>query len=423
MATDEAPVYEFGNFRLEVGERRLLRNGRPIPLTTKVFDTLSVLLERSGRLFTKDELMQRIWPDAVVEENNLSHNISVLRRELGERSGGPRFIETVPRVGYRFVADVRQSGSAARPLPPHVPGASARTPRQDIRFCTSTDGTRIAYSMVGTGPPLAKTANWLSHIEYEWDSPVWKHWAREISRRHSLVRWDERGCGLSDWTVDELSLDAWVRDQQTVVDALGLGRFALLGISQGGAVALAYAVQHPEHVSHLILCGAYTCGWRHRADPRELEARMALLNLTRLGWGQNNPAFRQLFTTRFIPDAGAAEMEWFNDLQRVSTSPENAARLMDTFSRLDVRPLLADVKVPTLVLHSQHDGVVPFDEGRLLAAGIRGSTFVPLPSRNHLLLEHEPAWPIFLRELGAFLGWPDPGSRRSTRPRGTGAGT
>ena len=413
MATDEAPVYQFGNFRLEVRERRLLHNGRPIPLTTKVFETLRVLLERSGRLFTKDELMQRLWPDAVVEENNLNHNISVLRRALGEQPGGPRFIETVPRVGYRFVADVKQSGFATSPPPddpPGAPGVSARTLRQEIRFCTSGDGTRIAYSMVGTGPPLAKTANWLSHIEYEWDSPVWKHWVSEISQRHSLVRWDERGCGLSDWTVDELSLDAWVRDQETVVNALGLGRFALLGISQGGAVAIAYAARHPERVSHLILCGAYTCGWRHRADPRDLEARTALLNLTRLGWGQNNPAFRQLFTTRFIPDAGAAEMEWFNDLQRVSTSPENAARLMDAFSRLDVRPLLADIEVPTLVFHSRQDGVVPFDEGRLLAAGIRGSTFIPLPGRNHLLLEHEPAWPIFLRELGAFLGWPDTGA-------------
>jgi len=406
MATDEAPVYEFENFRLEVRERRLLRDGHPIPLTTKVFDTLSVLIARSGRLLTKDELMQHVWPNTVVEENNLNHNISVLRHALGEQPGGPRFIETVPRVGYRFVAGVRQLGSAA-PSSPQVPVASARTLRQEIRFCTSGDGTRIAYSTVGKGSPLAKTANWLSHIEYEWDSPVWKHWVREISQRHSLVRWDERGCGLSDWAVDELSLDAWVRDQETVVDTLGLDRFALLGISQGGAVAIAYAARHPERVSHLILCGAYTCGWRHRADPREVEARTALLNLTRLGWGQNNAAFRQLFTTRFIPDAGAAEMEWFNDLQRVSTSPENAARQMDAFSRLDVRPLLADVKVPTIIFHSQHDGVVPFDQGRLLAAGIRGSRFVPLPSRNHLLLEHEPAWPIFLSELGSFIGWSD----------------
>jgi pimeloyl-ACP methyl ester carboxylesterase/DNA-binding winged helix-turn-helix (wHTH) protein len=405
MATDEAAVYEFGNFRLEVGERRLLRDGRPIPLTTKVFETLTVLVARSGRLLTKDELMQHVWPDTVVEENNLNHNISVLRHALGEQAGGTRFIETVPRVGYRFVAVVTQLGSASLGPLTEVSAGSARTLRQEIRFCTSGDGTRIAYSTVGKGTPLAKTANWLSHIEYEWDSPVWKHWLREIAERHSLVRWDERGCGLSDWAVDELSLDAWVRDQETVVDALGLERFALLGISQGGAVAVAYAARHPERVSHLVLCGAYTCGWRHRADAHEIEARTALLNLTRLGWGQNNAAFRQLFTTRFIPDAGVAEMEWFNDLQRVSTSPENAARQMDAFSRLDVRPLLADVKVPTIIFHSQHDGVVPFEQGRLLAAGIRGSRFVPLASRNHLLLEREPAWPIFLSELGAFLGW------------------
>jgi len=406
MATDEAPVYAFGNFRLDVGERRLLREGRPIPLTTKVFETLVVLLERPGRLLTKDELVRRLWPDTVVEENNLTQNISVLRRALGRQPSGESFIETVPRVGYRFVGDVTPPRATAPPPPTALP-APARTRRQEIRFCTSGDGTRIAYSTVGEGPPLAKAANWLSHIEYEWDSPVWTHWIREISQRHLFVRWDERGSGLSDWTADDLSLDAWVRDQEAVVDALGLDRFALLGISQGGAVAMAYAARHPERVSHLVLCGAYTCGWQHRGDSRELEARTALLSLIRLGWGQNNPAFRQLFTTRFIPDAGAAEMEWFSHLQRVSTSPENAARLMEAFSRIDVRPLLAEIRVPTIVFHAQHDGVVPFDEGRRLAAGIKDAKFIPLPSRNHLLLEHEPAWPVFLRELGTFLGWPE----------------
>lgn len=416
MATDEAPVYEFGDFRLDERERRLLRDGHPIALTTKVFETLRVLLERSGRLVTKDELLRLIWPDTVVEENNLSHNISVLRRVLGELPTGKPFIETVPRVGYRFVADVTQSALASSAQPPIRSAASAGTLRQEIRFCTSSDGTRIAYSTVGTGPPLAKAANWLSHIEHEWDSPVWRHWIRATSQRHRLVRWDERGCGLSDWNVEDLSLEAWVRDQEAVVDTLGLERFALLGISQGGAVAAAYAARHPERVSHLVLCGAYGRGWRHRANVNEIEARTALLNLTRLGWGQNNPAFRQMFTTRFIPDAGPDEMEWFNDLQRVSTSPENAARLMDTFSRLDVRAVLPDIAVPTIVFHSQHDGVVPFDEGRRLAAGIRGSTFVPLPSRNHLLLEREPAWTIFLRELGAFLGWPESVTPPDPRP-------
>jgi DNA-binding winged helix-turn-helix (wHTH) protein/pimeloyl-ACP methyl ester carboxylesterase len=416
MPTDQAPVYDFGNFRLEPRERRLLRDGSPIPLTTKVFDTLRVLLERAGRLVTKDELMQLLWPNTIVEENNLNHNVSVLRRALGEQPDGPRFIETVPRVGYRFVAQVTQPGfaSTSGSRLPDAPTASAKTERQEIRFCTARDGTRIAYSTVGTGPPLAKAANWLSHIEYEWDSPVWGHWIREISRRHQLVRWDERGCGLSDWNAEDLSLDAWVRDQETVVDTLGLERFVLLGISQGGAVAAAYAARHPERVSHLVLCGTYACGWRHRADQNEVEARTALLNLTRLGWGRNNPTFRQLFTSRFIPDAGPAELEWFNDLQRVSTSPESAARLMEAFSRMDVRPLLGDITVPTIVFHSRDDGVVPFEEGRRIAAGIRGSTFVPLPGRNHLLLQHEPAWSIFLTELGAFLGWPDVG--RPTDP-------
>ncbi len=403
MTTHDAAVYEFGEFRMDVRERQLLRKGRPIPLTAKVFDTLRVMLERAGRLVTKDELIQQLWPDTVVEENNLNQNISAVRKALGEQASGQRYIETVPRVGYRFVAAVTRSGVSA-PLPPPS-AASARTERQEVRFCTTPDGVRIAYSSVGSGPPLVKTGNWLTHIEHEWDSPVWKHWIHAMSAHHQLVRWDERGCGLSDWYADDLSLDAWLRDADTVVDALQLERFTLLGISQGGAIAAAYAARHPERVSHLVLCGAYTCGWRHRATPREFESRTALLSLTRLGWGQDNPAFRQIFTTRFIPDAGPEQMEWFNDLQRVSTSPENAARLMDTLSQLDVRPLLGTISVPTIVFHSREDGVVPFEEGRRLAASIPTSRFVSLPSRNHLLLEHEPAWGIFLRELGEFLGW------------------
>jgi DNA-binding winged helix-turn-helix (wHTH) protein/pimeloyl-ACP methyl ester carboxylesterase len=401
MATDER-IYTFGDFRLDLREHRLLRDGQPVPLKRKVLDTLIVLLDRSGRLVTKDELMRDIWPDTVVEENNLTQHISALRRALGEQAGGQRYVETIPGVGYRFVAPVEHSGpSGGRPVP--VAPAAATTLRQEIRFCTTADQVRIAYSAVGSGPPLVKAANWLTHIEHEWDSPVWAHWIREMSRKHRLVRWDERGCGLSDWNPETLSLDALVQDMETVVDTLGLKRFALLGISQGGAVAIAYAARHPERVSHLVLSGAYTRGWRHRGSAADIEARTALLDLTRLGWGQNNPAFRQLFTTRFIPDAGPTEMEWFNDLQRLSTSPETAARLTETFSKLDVRPLLAHVTAPTIVFHAQHDGVVPFDEGRALAAGIQGATFVPLASRNHLLLEHEPAWRVFVRELDGFL--------------------
>ncbi len=234
---------------------------------------------------------------------------------------------------------------------------------------------------------------------------MWKHWIDEISRRHTFVRYDERGCGLSDWQVPDLSFETWVRDLETVVDALCLDRFDLLGISQGAAVAAAYAARHPERVGRLILFGGYARGWQFRGDAEDIEARTALIKLMRLGWGRNNPAFRQIFTTRFIPDPQPEHLEWFSELQLISASPENAARFMEEFSRIDVRALLADIQVPTVVFHCEGDTAIPFNEGRLLAADIGGARFVPLPSRNHLLIEPEPAWQILLRELGDFLGW------------------
>jgi pimeloyl-ACP methyl ester carboxylesterase len=349
--------------------------------------------------------MDALWPDAVVEENNLNHNISTLRRALGERATGRTYIETVPRVGYRFVAEVTRTAGGGPAISPAPPAAPERSLRQEIRFCTADDGVRIAFATTGSGSPLVKAANWLNHLEYEWESPVWTHWIDEIARHQAFVRYDERGCGLSDWQVADLSFDAWVRDLETVVAALGVERFDLLGISQGGAVAAAYAARHPERVRRLVLYGAYARGWRLRGDAREIEARTALVNLVRLGWGRDNPAFRDIFTRRFIPEAGPEQVAWFSTLQQVSASPENAARLMEEFSRVDVRPLLPSIRVPTIVFHCEADAAIPFDEGRLLAADIPGARFVPLPSRNHLVLAQEPAWPILAREMGAFLGW------------------
>jgi len=402
MPAANSPTFEFGPFRLEIGERRLMRDGEVVPLRTKVFDTLQVLVEHSGRLLTKRELMEHLWPDAVVEENNLTHNISTLRRALGEEPTGQHFIETVPRVGYRFVAQV--SGSTTAIAASSVVPEPSRTLRQEIRFCTAIDGARIAYSTTGSGVAFVKAANWLNHLEFEWESPVWKHWLGTISRHHTCVRYDERGCGLSDWQVDDLSFQSWVQDLETVVDRLAIDNFVLLGISQGAAVAATYAARHPGRVSRLVLFGGFARGWRHWEDREADEARTALVQLLRLGWGSNQ-AFQQVFTNMFIPDAGPEQVEWFNDLQRLSTSPENAARMMEEFARIDVRGVLGDVKTPTMVFHSDADLVIPFHEGRLLAAGIPGARFVPLPSRNHLVLEHEAAWQVLVRELGEFLGW------------------
>jgi len=207
---------------------------------------------------------------------------------------------------------------------------------QQIHFCTTADGARIAYATVGQGPPLLKAANWLSHLEFDWRSPIWRHLLAEFARDHTFIRYDERGNGLSDWNLPDLSFDAWVQDLESVVEAAGVDRFPLLGISQGGAVAIAYAARHPERVSHLILYGAYARGWAKRESPEEIEQRQAALTLVRLGWGKDNPAFRQMWTTLYAPDATQEQAQSFNDLQRVSTSPENAVRLMNEMGNIDV---------------------------------------------------------------------------------------
>ncbi|MCI4349096.1 MAG: alpha/beta fold hydrolase [Thermoplasmata archaeon] len=282
-----------------------------------------------------------------------------------------------------------------------------------IRFCSSTDRVNLAYSTTGSGYPLVRAAHYLSHLSFDLESPVWRPWIRDLSRDHELVRYDERGLGLSDWDVPSFTFDAWVRDLETVVDSLGLRRFALLGISQGGPVSIAYAARHPDRVSHLILYGAYALGWAKRPQhPEEAEIRKAMHRLMELGWGRDEPTFRQMFTTKFIPEASVEQMRWFNVLQKVSCSTENALKFDEAFSQIDVLRILPQVSVPTLILHAKDDRVVPFELGRQLAALIPGSRFVPLEGRNHILLESEPAWARFLEEIRTFVGVPAVSTRK-----------
>lgn len=290
----------------------------------------------------------------------------------------------------------------ARGTPSRV--ASRAIMEQRIHFCSAPDGARLAYATSGTGPPLVRAAHWLTHIEFDWRSPVWRPWLEGLSRDHTLIRFDPRGCGLSDREVAELSFEAWVSDLEAVVDAAGLGRFALFGASQGGPIAIAYAVRHPERVTRLILYGAFARGRMVRASTaRDAEEAETFVHLARVGWGTESPAFRQVFTTLFLPEGTPEQWRWFNDLQRVSTSGENAARLLDAFHHIDVRALCPQVRTPTLVLHAREDARIPFDEGRLLASLIPGAQFVPLESRNHILLASEPAWRDFMPAVDAFL--------------------
>lgn len=277
--------------------------------------------------------------------------------------------------------------------------------RQQLRFCRSRDGARIAIALLGKGPPLLRASHWLSHVELECHSPVTAPWIRELSRDHTYIRYDHRGCGLSDWTPPSFNLECWIEDLEAVVDTLGLTRFPLFGMSQGGAIAMAYAARHPERVSHLILLGAYARGRLRRAPTAsQQEEAETLLKLIRVGWGRDNPAFRQFFTALFIPECTREQQQWFNDFERLSATPENAAAILETLYQIDVVDLAETLRVPTLICHARHDALVPFEEGRLLAAAIPSARFIPLESRNHVLLEEEPAWPVFLSAVREFLG-------------------
>jgi len=244
-------------------------------------------------------------------------------------------------------------------------------------------------------------ANWLTHLEYDWESPVWRYWLEGLGRSHTVIRYDERGCGLSDRQLGELSVDRWVSDLETVVEAAGVERFTLLGVSQGGAVAIPYAVRHPERVERMVFYGSYAQGRNHRGDRRLAEALVAAV---RAGWNDPNPAFRRMFTMRFLPEGTPEQLAWYDDLQIRTTSAENAARLYETWSDVDVTDLAPRVEAETLVAHARGDAAVPFEQGRLLASLIPRSRLLPLESVNHLLLPDDPAWPVLLDELRSFTG-------------------
>ena len=276
---------------------------------------------------------------------------------------------------------------------------------QRIRYVRTTDGVRLAWADAGSGPVLVKAANWLTHLEYEWESPVWRHWIRFFSDNFRYLRYDERGCGMTDLNIGDLSLDRWVEDLEEVVAAANPQEpFTLLGMSQGGPVCVAYAVKHPERVSRLVLYGAYARGVFLRGDAKQESFYRAIIELVRVGWGSHNPAFRQVFTSRFIPGGTDEQLDWFNELCRNTLTPELAARLLESRAMLDVSSILGEVRAPTLVLHARRDAVAPIEEGRILAAGIPGAQFVELDSKNHILLENEPAWERFREVVLEFAG-------------------
>lgn len=276
--------------------------------------------------------------------------------------------------------------------------------RQSIRFCRADDGLRLAYSTMGKGPSLVRAAHYLTHLEYDLRNPLWRPWLAELSRHHTLVRYDPRGCGLSDRETGDLSLDRWVADLEAVVDAAGLERFALLGASQSGTIAIAYAARHPQRVERLVVYGGFIRGFmRRNPTPEQIRQWQMMLGLVELGWGQVNPAFRQMFSSILIPGGTPEQMRSLNEIERVCTTPECAARILASIHELDATEFAPRVACPTLVLNARGDLHVPHEEGRLLAALVPGARFVSLDTDNHILLEQEPAFKQFIAEVQEFL--------------------
>jgi pimeloyl-ACP methyl ester carboxylesterase/DNA-binding winged helix-turn-helix (wHTH) protein len=414
--------YLVGDAVIDTSRFLFERRGEAVHVQPQVFDVMSHLVEHRDRVVTKNELLDTIWGDRFVGESALTRRIKTARQLLGDDGISQSVIRTVHGRGYRWIADVTVD---AAPTAPRAPAATSSpesddrsSHQQQIRFCRTAEGARLAYATLGEGPPLVRAAHWITHLDYDFQSPVWRHWLEGLSRGRTLVRYDERGCGLSDHDPDDVSLEAFVHDLEVVVDEIGLERFPLIGLSQGGPVAVEYTRRHPERVTRLVLVNSYVRGRNHRAETEESRRHTEMQReMIRIGWGLDEHSFRLYFSSSFIPDASPDLWTDFAELLRRTTSAENALRIFDACADMDVAASAAELDLPTLIMHGRDELRIPFDESREYASLIRGSRLVPLDTRNHLIRPDEPAWEHLLRELDAFLSEPPESTgveRRST---------
>jgi DNA-binding winged helix-turn-helix (wHTH) protein/pimeloyl-ACP methyl ester carboxylesterase len=388
--------YQFEGGTLDTGRRELRHGERLVAVEPQVFDLLEFLIQHRDRVVTRDDLIAGVWGGRIVSESTLATRVNAARKAVGDDGAAQHFIKTVARKGFRFVADVRELPEEEKS------GTGAGGFSQKISFCRTSDNVAIALATVGSGPPLVKTANWLNHLEYDWESPIWSPSLKRLAQRFQLVRYDGRGNGLSDRDVADISQAGFERDLEAVVESAGLERFSLLALSQGVAAAVAFAVRHPQRVSRMILYGAYAQGRTRRKSEVDAETAKTMLAMMRQGWGQPDSAFMRAFSSLYLTDASRAHIGWFAEMQRHSTSGEIAARLRIACDDIDVTDMLPDIKVPTLVIHARHDHVSPYEQGRLLATRIPGARLVTLESENHIPEPDDPAWNRLMEEIETF---------------------
>jgi DNA-binding winged helix-turn-helix (wHTH) protein/pimeloyl-ACP methyl ester carboxylesterase len=391
MPTVSPRLIRFDVYVLDLQRCSLRRGEDQIELRPKAFDVLRYLVENPGRIISKEEFIKAVWPGIFVTDDALVQCVRDVRRALCDDAH--RIIKTVPRRGYLFTAE-----PTVAPLDGRVPDADP-----DIKFCRTTDGVNLAVACTGRGTPLVRIATWFNHLEHDWRVPFRGTLFRFLADRCQLIRYDGRGTGLSDRYVPDISFATFERDLEAVIDNLSLRPYALLGTSQGAAVAIAHAVRHPERVSKMVLHGGFALGRNKRGVTSDVETGQAYLTLMRHGWGDEHSAFLKQLSLLYFPSASAEGIKGLAELQRMATSADNAIRLRTACDYIDVVDLLPRVSTPTLIVHSRYDNAVPFEQGCLLASAIPNAKFVPLESENHVPLPDEPAWPVFTREIEAFL--------------------
>jgi class 3 adenylate cyclase/pimeloyl-ACP methyl ester carboxylesterase len=416
-----------GRIANTAGDSVLAEFGSVVDAVTCAVEIQRGMLERNSAIPMDQRIEFRIGinlGDVICEGTDIfgdGVNVAARLESIAERGGICISRQVLDQVEGKLDVTYRELGrqnlkNIAKPVEAYAIHLDAATSpgfrflttarlKQEIRYCKAPDGVRLAYATVGNGPPMLKSAHWMGHLEYDWEFPISRHLLFGLAKDHTLIRYDARGNGLSDWDVHDISLDSWVSDMETIADTVGLERFPLFGFSQGCPVAIAYAARHPERVSHLILYGGFAVGANRRASlTASGRERLAAMNtLVRQGWGADNPAFRQIFTSLLMPTANKDQADAFNELQRLSASPECAARYLETVGDLTVLDLLPQVRVPTLVMHMRDDSLVPIKLGREVAAGIPGARFVALPGRNHVPLEQDAGVPQLFEELKDFL--------------------
>jgi len=404
-------IYVFEHYSLDSDRRELRRGAETLPVAPQIFDVLEYLIRNRDRVVTNDDLIAAVWSGRIVSESTLSSCISAVRQVVGDSGEQQCLIRTMPRKGYRFIAQVRENSVAddeldatARNPVGLTSGTTSGHPKQAVTFCRTKDGINLAVASVGHGPSLLRVAHFGTNIEYDVENPLTGPLLQRLAVRFRLTRYDGRGGGLSDRNVAEISLTTFVGDLETVVDSLALERFVLLGMHGAAAVSIAYAVRHPHRVRKLVLYGGYAQGHDRQGSAGAAEARKALLNALRSGWDPGEGAvFLRAFSSLWLPSGTAEQVRWLTDLIRVSHSGEQSEKWGVAVRNIDVVDLLPKVEAPTIVFHCIRDHLVPFDEGRRLACSIPNARFVPLDSDNHALLSDEPAWAKFVGETEAFL--------------------